>query len=90
MEADRTNYPEGLTENFERSKIMSSDNNHKKDKTMVSCLMPTPILDCIDDIGSSEDWSRSYTLVRLVKRGLKNYDYNGGSFQRDNDLVQVK
>jgi hypothetical protein len=46
-----------------------------KKKIMVSLLMPTPILDSVDDIGVFEERSRSATLVRLVKMGLKSYDY---------------
>jgi hypothetical protein len=50
--------------------------DHKdKKKIMVSLLMPTPILDSVDDIGVFEERSRSATLVRLVKMGLKSYDY---------------
>jgi hypothetical protein len=58
---------------------MDTQNTHveskDKKKTMVSLLLPTPILDSVDDIGSFEERSRSSTLVRLVKMGLKSYDY---------------
>jgi hypothetical protein len=44
-------------------------------KKMVSFLIPEPILDTIADIEREEERSRSSILMRLVKRGLKNYDY---------------
>ena len=44
-------------------------------ETMVSFLLPTPILETIDDIGQFEERSRSSTIRRLVQTALKTYDY---------------
>lgn len=52
-------------------------------KEMVSCLMPEPLLNTINDIGLYEDRSRSSTILRLVQRGLKTYQ-----FDREDNLVK--
>ena len=44
-------------------------------ETMVSFLLPNPILETIDDIGNFEERSRSSTIRRLVQSALKSYDY---------------
>lgn len=53
------------------------DRTHIK-KKMISLLIPTPILETIDDLGISEDRSRSAMINRLVQTGLKSYDYKRG------------
>ena len=56
---------------------------HTKE-TMVSFLLPTPILETIDDIRSFEgNASRSSIIRSLVNRGLKSYDY-----KRQDNLVK--
>ena len=55
---------------------------HTKE-TMVSFLLPTPILETIDDIGQFEERSRSSTIRRLVQKALKSYDY-----KRQDNLVK--
>jgi metal-responsive CopG/Arc/MetJ family transcriptional regulator len=57
----------------------------KPKETMVSFLMPTPILETIDDIGQFEERSRSSTIRRLVQTALKSYD-----FKSDDILVKQK
>jgi metal-responsive CopG/Arc/MetJ family transcriptional regulator len=56
---------------------------HTKE-TMVSFLLPTPILETIDDIGQFEERSRSSTIRRLVQKALKSYDYK----RQDNFVKQ--
>jgi hypothetical protein len=57
---------------LQNTQVESKDKIKKK---MVSFLIPEPILDTITDIENYEERSRSAILMRLVKRGLKSYDY---------------
>ena len=57
-------------------------------ETMVSFLVPTPILETIEDIrGFEGNASRSSIIRSLVNRGLKSY-YKANGYDGDNVVKQ--